>query len=82
MAIYNLNFYGKKNKKKTNLQLALDHPTVDGEVVKHWNEKLQASVPMSKEKHQQNQVKNAHKLVGHVQELEEAKQTVTLGNSH
>ena len=58
-----------KISRTTDLKFFQSDPAVSGEVLQHWNEELEATVPVADEQHQADEVEYPHELPGDCQKL-------------
>ena len=70
--IYNKLIYGYNNISEplTDLKFFQSRPTVAREILKHWNQPLETTVPMSEEEDEGDEVEYSNELSRHWDELQ------------
>ena len=64
------NYFGLMSCDITHLKLIDGDPSVCWKVLKHWNEELEASIPVTNQKHHTDKVEYSHEHSGDAEELE------------
>ena len=53
----------------SDLKVVDGDPCVRREILQHWNEELQAAVPVTEQQHHTDEVEDAHEHAGYAQKL-------------